>query len=289
MNKLVPRPLDHLVLPVPDLDTARRRWSKLGFTVGDDARHTFGSENACIYFENGTYLEPLAIGHRETVEAAIRKGNAFLRRDNGFRFRNGNDGFSLCAFSGSNAKKDKKQFKEAGYRPGGLITVKRPGLKVRAVVGEDERSPDFALFRCERENLPLAFDASKTSHANGAFGISRVVIYEDEPSDFQYYIQTISGVREIRSHSFGLEFQLPNATLSVFNESGIKAHYDTKRFPAGRGLHGFGFEVEVSDLEKTKSALSSNNMSYREYNGRLIIDQATGQGALVAFVETGET
>ena len=91
MKSLAPRHLDHLVLPVPDLDISRKRYSLLGFHVAPDGRHKFGSENACIFFENGTFLEPLAIGHRETVEAAIDKGNTFLRRDFGYRFRNGDN------------------------------------------------------------------------------------------------------------------------------------------------------------------------------------------------------
>ena len=95
MTKLSPRNLDHVVLPVPNLEIARERLSSLGFTVAPDARHKFGSENACVFFENGTFFEPLAIGHRETVEADIMKGNNFLRRDAAYRFRNGDDGFSM--------------------------------------------------------------------------------------------------------------------------------------------------------------------------------------------------
>ena len=89
MARRHPRFLDHVVLPVPDLDIARDRLANLGFQVAPDARHSFGSENACVFFENGTFIEPLAIGQRETVEAHIKKGNNFLRRDAAYRFRRG--------------------------------------------------------------------------------------------------------------------------------------------------------------------------------------------------------
>ena len=46
LSKRTTRPLDHLVLPVDTLTQARRRLSNLGFTVADDARHPFGTENA---------------------------------------------------------------------------------------------------------------------------------------------------------------------------------------------------------------------------------------------------
>jgi hypothetical protein len=29
--------------------------------VAADARHPFGTENACVFFADGTYLEPLAL------------------------------------------------------------------------------------------------------------------------------------------------------------------------------------------------------------------------------------
>jgi len=121
MSKLTPRKIDHIVLPVPDLDIARARYSKLGFIVADDARHGFGTENACVNFKNGTFLEPLAIGHRETVEANEIKGNTFLRRDAAYRFRNGENGFSMAAFLGEDARAERKYFSKLGYNTGKQI------------------------------------------------------------------------------------------------------------------------------------------------------------------------
>ncbi len=63
----LPRAIDHLVLPIVDLDTSRERLGRLGFTVAADARHPFGTENACVFFSDDTYLEPLAVGSRKTV------------------------------------------------------------------------------------------------------------------------------------------------------------------------------------------------------------------------------
>ena len=48
------RSLDHLVLPVVDIRTARKRLTELGFTVAADARHPFGTENACVFFQDET-------------------------------------------------------------------------------------------------------------------------------------------------------------------------------------------------------------------------------------------
>ena len=286
MTKLTPRNLDHLVLPVPNLEVSRDRLTALGFTVAPDARHAFGSENCCVYFSNGTYLEPLAIGHRETVEAAINKGNTFLRRDFGYRFRKGENGFSAVCFTGAHAKSEKKDFRDAGYQTGKIVTVKRPGLKVRAMFAMDERAPDVTLFRCERPGGAPTFPAALINHPNGAIRIARVSLYEDEPSDFQYYLQTVAGVREIRSHSFGLDLELPNARLSALNESGMKTFYGLDDLPQERGMIAIAFDIEVPDLKLASGALSENGVSFRETGARLIVDKAEGQGATIAFVES---
>ena len=63
------RPLDHLVIPVTDLKAARSRLTRLGFTVAAEARHPFGTENACVFLADKTYLEPLAVGDPDATGA----------------------------------------------------------------------------------------------------------------------------------------------------------------------------------------------------------------------------
>ena len=67
-----PATIDHLVLPVRDLDLARARYEALGFRVAAEARHPFGTENACIFLQDGTYLEPLALWRKSKPERATR-------------------------------------------------------------------------------------------------------------------------------------------------------------------------------------------------------------------------
>lgn len=284
MTKFTPRNLDHVVLPVPSLKIARERLSSLGFTVAPDARHKFGSENACVFFENGTFIEPLAVGHRETVEAAIDKGNPFLRRDMAYRFRNGDDGFSMVVFGDEDPKIQRKKIKKAGWQTGKLVTVRRPGVAVRVALGIDERSPDLTTFLCERPNGPPTFPDELVDHENGSIGIVRVTMGEQLPEDFQYYLQTMARQREIRSHSFGMEFTLPNAKLSVMNRAGLKAHYGIDA-PQDRGLKAYAFDIAVKDLDAIAEHVARAGISARQIGQRLIVDEASGQGAKIAFVK----
>lgn len=285
MTKSTIKNLDHVVLPVPNLELTRERFTQLGFTVAPDARHSFGSENACVFFENGTFIEPLAIGHRETVEAAIVKGNGFLRRDMSYRFRNGDDGFSCVVFGDKDPRATRKTFKKAGYQTGKIVIVKRPGVKVHIALAMDERAPDCTFFMCERPDGPPKFPADMTSHDNGAIGISRVTLHEHLPEDFQYYMQTVTEQREVRSHSFGMDMELPNATLTTLNDDGLKAFYGLTNAPEGRGLRAMAFDVKVQSHDNVKKVLKKNNIESKMIGARLIVAPASGQGATLAFVE----
>ena len=66
------RALDHLVLPVPSLELARAHLDALGFTIAPQGTHPFGTINACVFFADGTFLEPLAVGDPVTVAPAQR-------------------------------------------------------------------------------------------------------------------------------------------------------------------------------------------------------------------------
>ena len=285
MAKLTPRALDHVVFPVPDLEVARARYEQLGFTVAPDGRHKFGTENACVKFADGAFIEPLAIGHRETVEAHMVKGNNFLRRDASYRFRHGNNGFWGVSLSTKDSAADRKMLRKAGYNTGKLVTVKRKGVHARLSFALDERAPDFSIFMCQDMMEAPVFKAELLSHANGAKGISRVTLCEHLPEDFQYYLQTATGQREVRSHSFGMDMALSNVTLSVLNAEGMNQYYGVSDILETRGLRAQAIDVEVKNLKTMEEILSENSISFRQIGPRLIVDPAKGQGALIAFVE----
>ncbi len=53
--------LDHIVITVPELERAMADYARLGFTVTRGGEHeSFGSHNALIPFEDGSYLELIA-------------------------------------------------------------------------------------------------------------------------------------------------------------------------------------------------------------------------------------
>jgi hypothetical protein len=292
LNK--PRGLDHLVLPVLSLEAARLRLTDLGFTVAPDARHPFGTENACVFFGDDTYLEPLAIASREECEAAAKAGNMFVARDQAFRFRNGPEGLSAIVVKTEDGETDHRRFVAEGFSGGPMLHFERmfkmaDGSEVmggfKLAFAADLRSPDFFLFACERVNPLPADRGALARHANGALGLSTVVLGEDNPSDFQYLLEEVFEQRAVEAHSFGLSLQSANVAIEVLTPAGLAGFFGLDSENGGRGLKGRLIVVKVADIGVTERLLAAKGIAFSRRGARLIVPHEAGQGVPFAFEE----
>jgi hypothetical protein len=289
-----PRAVDHLVLPVAQLDRARQRLTQLGFTVAADADHPFGTRNACVFFADDTYLEPLAVGSREDCLEAARTGNVFVARHLAYQFRRG-EGLSAMVVKTSDAEADHARFVAEGLSGGEMLGFSRQfrlpdGRAAEAAFklafAADLRSPDFFAFSCERVN-PLPVDrGALQEHANAAAGLSRIVLAEHNPSDFQYLLEAVLDQRDVTAHSFGLSIETANATVDVLTPEGLAAHYGLEARPAERGLLGSVVVVGSRDLGVTAGCLAANGIAYQTIGARLVVVPQPGQGVAYAFEES---
>lgn len=288
------RLLDHLVLPVAELSTARRRLTQLGFTVAADAQHPFGTENACVFLADKTYLEPLAVGSREDCEAAALDGNVFVARDQAYRFRRGQDGFSAIVLSTDDAAGDHKRFAEKGISGGNMLDFSRAmtlpdgataEASFRLAFAADLRSPDFFLFTCQRLKALPSDRAALETHANGVTGMREVVLSEPNPTDFQYLLQEAVDEREVTAHSFGMDIETRNVKISVLNPAGMAGFFGRRTSSRLRGLIGRAVVFTVTDLEATGHLLAANAVEFIRKGERIIVPEAPGQGLLYVFGE----
>lgn len=288
----VPYNFDHAVLPVTSLELARERLSALGFIVAPDAVHPFGTENACVFFKDGTYLEPLAIAQREDCERTAIKGNVFTGFDQTFRFRVSEDGFSALAFTSEDADADHKKFQKLGISGGKKLSFSRAfvdnqGNKDKAsfklAFARDDRAPDAVFFTCQRINTPAVDRSALTDHNNGVIGIKEIVLSEPNPSDFQYFLQPVVNNRDTPSGSFGMEIAAANTNINVLTPEGMKMEFGVERMIAGRGLACEGIVFKVADKSRLQETLSANGVEPRDTGRYWIVDSAPGQGAFFAF------
>ena len=288
------KPLDHLVLPTQDLEVAKARLEALGFIVAPVGVHPFGTENACVYFSDGTFLEPLAIGQRETAEAATLHGNQFTARDAAFRFRRGVEGLSAIVIGTNDANGDHDAFVKAGISAGKVLDFGRDfetqeGAKARMdfrlAFAADLRSPDFFAFTCERINVPKADRTKLVGHANGVTSIRNVVLTEPNPTDFQYLFQELVSEREVDAHSFGMDIRTSNSTISVLTHEGFEGKFGVHIHGTMRGLIARAIVFGTKDLAALREQLAKSSIKFTEHLGRIIVAPTAGQGAYFAFEE----
>lgn len=287
-----PYQFDHAVLPVTSLEIARARLSALGFTVAPDAIHPFGTENCCVFFKDDTYLEPLAIAQREDCEREATKGNVFMRLDQTFRFRIGEDGFSGLAFRTEDADGDHKKFQKLGISAGKILSFGRNFVDANGNKGKasfkvafarDDRAPDATFFTCQRINTPNVDRSSLAKHANGVVGIKEVILSEQNPSDFQYFLQPVVNNRDTPSGSFGMEIAAANANINVLTPVGMQMEFGVERNSTDRGLRCEGLVFRVADKIKLQKAMADGGIEYRDTGRYWIVDATQGQGAFFAF------
>ncbi len=289
-------PLDHAVLPVVNLSAARSRLSALGFTVAPDALHPFGTENCCVFLADNTYLEPLAVAHRETCEAAALDGNVFVARDQAYRFRRGQDGFSGLVFASPDAAADDARFAKAGWSGGRMLEFSRrmtgsdgkgADASFKLSFAADLRSPDAFFVDMQRLNVPQIDRSKLLKHANGVVGMREIAMSEPNPSDFQYLLQDVTNSRDVEAHSFGIEIKAGPTNIAVYNRDGMQAWFGIDAASHARGLRLRAIVFAVGKLEKVTALLEKNGVAFREHAGRIVVDPAPGQGAVFAFEPKG--
>ncbi|PRX09875.1 UNVERIFIED_ORG: glyoxalase-like protein [Martelella mediterranea] len=293
LSHRIQRPLDHLVLPVVDLATARLRLSALGFSVAPDARHPFGTENACVYFTDATYLEPLGIADLQIYENHVRQGAEFVSRDRAFRFRVGEDGLSAVVFKSENAEADHASFADAGIAAGDLFSFTRKFQRddgseaeagFRLAFAADLRAPDLFFFTCERL-AALSPPDDLLAHQNGVTGIATVLIGEDNPMEFEALLQQLSNCHDIDIHPHGVTVEGAGAGLSIFTHEALSARYGIAPVATGRGLVGRGIVFETVDLANTGDILRQNDIIHETADDMIRVPPASGQGVTFIFKE----
>jgi Glyoxalase-like domain len=287
------RPLDHLVLPVADLATARGRLTALGFTVAPDGVHPFGTANCCVYLADGTFLEPLAIADPDDATAASRSGNVFTARDAEYRRKSGENGFSAIVVGSGDAAADHRLFTGAGLSAGPILEFSRPftdaaGKRDTAsfalAFAAEPDQPDLFFFAAQRVRVPHIDRSALQRHANGALGISAILLCAERPQTHSHILAMVTGVEPQSAEDRSLEVVVGGASLAVRTPAELYEEFGIEE-ASGANLTAVGIVFSVAQLSSASSLLRSKAVHATERAGRLIVPPAPGQGATFIFEE----
>ncbi|CDN47766.1 VOC family protein [Neorhizobium galegae] len=287
------RPIDHLVLPVAGLTAARSRLTELGFTVAPDAFHPFGTANACVFFSDGTYLEPLALANRRHAGVAAKRGNVFTARDLAFRKTSNRQGFSALVVATRDAMADHARFKMRGVSAGEVLEFSR-GMTLadgsetqasfRLAFAGDHRAPEFFLFSCQRIN-PLPADRSGLErHANTVTGLSEIILSAPTPADFAPLVEQVL-LTKAAPEAAPLQLAAANARIRILQDRELEAEFALQPTPGAEGLRGRAVIFKTADLAVTEITLAANDVAFVRREGRVLVSAAPGQGVLFGFEE----
>jgi len=287
------RALDHVVLPFASLDEARGLLSGLGFTVAPDAVHPFGTGNACVFFADETYLEPLAIADPAAYEAAKSAGNIFVARDAGFRSRHGLPSISAIAFRSADALGDRTALAQKRLAEAELVEFSR---SFRTPDGEDasvsfrlafacvESDSHVHFFFCQPLHAKAPDRSALTRHPNGVSGLVRIVLSDCPPDKSRELLATVSDARADKGRHGGLRCELANTTLDVLSDASMVEDYGVEQ----NGPHGLsvrGIVLSVADMAATRACLAAGGCSANMIGGRLVVPFGA-DGSFIAFEES---
>lgn len=286
------RPIDHLVLPVAGLTAARSRLTALGFTVAPDAFHPFGTANACVFFSDGTYLEPLALANRRHAGVAAKRGNVFTARDLAFRKTSNRQGFSALVVATRDAMADHARFKMRGVSAGDVLEFSRGMIladgsetqaSFRLAFAGDDRAPEFFLFSCQRIN-PLPADRELERHANTVTGLSEIILSAPTPADFAPLVEQVL-LTKAAPEAAPLQLAAANARIRILQDRELEAEFAVQPTPGAEGLRGRAVIFKTADLAVTEITLAANDVAFVRREGRVLVSAAPGQGVLFGFEE----
>lgn len=284
------RKFDHLVLPVHDLDRARRFYASIGFTLTPLARHPFGTANSLVQLQ-GNFLELLAVADPALIPkpASGAFGFAVFNQD----YLKKREGFSMLVLASKNAASDAAEFKRLGLDAYDVFNFGREatlpdGSKARvdfslAFVTEPSM-PEAVFFTCQHHAPQYFWRPEYQRHANGAIRLGEVVMSAAEPSRHQSFFSRLMG-KPADVSAEGLAVTDSGERVSVLDHAALSRRYpeigrrgpgDTPRFEA--------YVVEVADLAAAKGLLAKAGVSSRDTGRSLVIPPGAAFDVAIEFV-----
>lgn len=279
----MPRPIDHLVLAVPDLAAAMAFYGRLGFTVGARNRHPWGTENAVIQFD-GCFLELIALGPGFVPPAAEADAAPFAGPVAASVARGG--GLCLLVLGSEDADADAAAFRAAGLGQGRRLDFGRTAVAPDGARRDVSFSlafaetglPEAGLFTCRHHRPDHFWNPAAQRHDNGAKGLDAVVLAATDPAAVGRRLAALVG-QTAEGPADQPRLATPTGRIDVVTPEQAGA-----RLGAGAVADRFaGFGVVVPDLDAQRRRLVAAGVPHGLSGGALVVPREAAFGAALAF------
>jgi catechol 2,3-dioxygenase-like lactoylglutathione lyase family enzyme len=282
------RGIDHIVHVVRDLAAAGAVYERLGFQVGAENVHPWGTRNRLVQLPD-FYIELLAIPESAKLPPA-KHAYSFGAFNREFLQACG-EGFSFLALQSTDPNAEKAEFDKADFGGFEVMDFARKGKRPDGSEAEvafslafarDPVSPHAGFFTCLQKTPENIWFPELQQHQNGAIAISAAVLVADNPTDHHIFLEAFTGARDVRATSLGLRIETPRGEILVYDPRALSDAFGSAA-PKEEGLRLAALVFGVADLGATRTWLETAGLRPRDLHERLVMGPDEAMGAVIAF------
>ena len=279
------RGIDHLVHVVRDLDVARESYERLGFIVGAENVHPWGTRNRLVQFAE-SYVELLAIPESDNLPQVPAGSYSFGNFNREFLNECG-EGLSFLVLQSSDPQAEKAAFDKAGFGGLNVMDFSRKALRpdgretevsFSLAFARDPHSRHAGFFTCLQKSRNEIWFSELQRHKNGAKAIDAVVFVAENPTDHYVFFQTFAGVRDLQASSLGLRIETGQSDILVYDPRAFRDAFGVEA-PRDDGLRFAAMVLQVPDPGVVRGLWHSRGVETRDMHDRVVTD---AMGAVIA-------
>jgi hypothetical protein len=280
------RGIDHLVLPVRDLEAAAAHYGRLGFTVGTRNRHPWGTENRLIQLPH-CFLELIA-----EAEAPPGAANGFSTVIGRFLKERG-EGMALLALESGDAAGDEADLRAAGVGGADSLYFEREG---RGPSGEPVRVaftlafasspllPGAGVFLCQQHEPQNFWAPALWQHENGARTISGVILAADDPRATLSFLETVAGVSAACVGARNIALVTPRGSIEAMTPDCFRDVVGVDAALTGTSPVFAAFKV-AAPVEAMAARLEGHGIAHHRHRRHLVIPAESNHGVALVVEE----
>jgi len=276
--------VDHSVVGVLDLESARARYAGLGFTVTPRGRHIgWATANYCIMFPRD-YVELLGIVEPGAYSAGLdsllaERGEGVLKLALA-----SDDADATHAFfeRHSLANEPTRELARELELPEGTVLP-----EFRLVHPAAAAMPGLAGFICQHLTPRLVWRKEWCIHRNTARRVRSYTILAEDPSALSEGWARIFGTGAVRCDSGRLSVETGTARLDFRRRDDLPAAFADAGLPRPADGIVFGMTVEVTDLVEVATCLAEAGAACTRTDEGMTVFPESACGVAISFAEAG--
>ena len=275
--------IDHAMLVVEDLSSAKAQFERLGFMVTARADHGHtGTANHLIIFERN-YIELLGIAKPGPDSEMFRL--ALEQRE----------GYWLTALRTDDASAEHTHLAHVGVETdppqtwSRALNLENPDMvSFSTLFIPPLATPEAGFFYCQHHNRQTVLSPELANHANGAVAVTGAIVVTDCLDTLTAPYQHLFGVGSIIPHDDTAVLTLGREHIRFENETSFRQRFEQIVLPEPlKGPNFAVLELAVADLDFTRACLSDKGVQYEMSKSadRVWVDPAEACGAVICLSE----